>query len=402
MTVVALIHALASAPLFASRAFLTAFMSALLFRFGPTVPWLQDTELIASLAAAPPWFTHDWALVAFGALALLEAVAERNPELRAAMSEFEGVVKGGVALGITFGLLDAQSAAVAAPVLGVSAGTTTALVGSAAAGAASWGLASVRRSLLRPLEDMDTDDILGVRSVIALAEEGGVFGGLALLVVAPFAAAAAIFLAVGVVAAAKGFFGAREEAAKVPCRSCSAPHHASAMVCPSCEVAATGPRAVGAFGQARQTPAPAPDVHAHALLMRRRCPRCATRLAGRALGSRCPTCETPAFRSSEDVTIYIEGLRGRMGITLGALACLSFLPVVGVVPGLILVRLAIISPLRAYTPAMRGAAARWGNRVATVLLLCLQPIPLLGAAMLPLIGWTSWAFHRAALEKTTS
>ena len=91
-----------------------------------------------------------------------------------------------------------------------------------------------------------------------------------------------------------------------------------------------------------------------------------------------------------------------MGITLGALACLSFLPVVGVVPGLILVRLAIISPLRAYTPAMRGVAARWGNRVATVLLLCLQPIPLLGAAMLPLIGWTSWAFHRAALEKTTS
>ena len=58
----------------------------------------------------------------------------------------------------------------------------------------------------------------------------------------------------------------------------------------------------------------------------------------------------------------------------GALACLSFLPVVGVVPGLILVRLAIISPLRAYTPAMRGAAARWGNRVATVLLLCLQPL----------------------------
>jgi Zn finger protein HypA/HybF involved in hydrogenase expression len=398
MTVAALIHVLATAPLFASRAFLTAFLSALIFRFGPLVPWLQDTELISTLAAAPPWFTHDYALMALGTLAVLEAVAERSPEIRAAMGELEGLLKGSVALAIAFGLLDSQSVAIAAPILGVSATPATAAGGALLAGAGSFGLAGVRRAVLLPLDDMDMDDTLGVRSVVTLAEEGGVFGALAVLILAPIAALIAIGVAVVAVTGLRAWFEAREEAAKVDCGACPARHHASALACPECSTTTSTPRRVGAFGQARDGDAPDPVTHAHALLARRRCPRCATRLGGAAIDARCPACETPAFADESALTAYIDGLRGRLGITLAILAGMSFVPVLGMIPGLILVRLSVIAPLRAYTPVMRGVAARWGNRVATLFLLCLQPIPILGAAMLPLIGWTSWTFHRAALE----
>ncbi len=402
MTVAALIHVLASAPLFASRAFLTAFISAVVFRFGPLVPWLQDTELIATLASAPPWFTHDITLASLGVLAILEAASERSPDLRALIGEFEAPLKGLVALAITFGLLDAQSAAIAAPVLGVTATSTTAAAGAAFAGVASWGLASVRRGLLRPLDDMDYDDSLGIRSIVTLVEEGSVMGGLALLIVAPVAAAVAITVTAMAVSGIRAYIAAKEDAAKVVCTSCDVRHHASAVVCPGCATPTPSPRRVGAFGQAKVEPAPGPEQHAHALLMRRRCPRCASRLVGRAMDARCPECATSAFADEHALSVYVEGLRTRLGVTLAALAGMSLIPVVGMIPGLIVIRLTVISPLRAYTPVLAGAAARWGDRISTIVLLLLQPIPILGAAMMPLIGYKSWAFHRAALERSTT
>ncbi len=402
MTVAALIHVLASAPLFASRAFLTAFVSALVFRFGPLVPWLQDTELITTLASAPPWFTHDVTLLSLAALAILEAAAERSPDLRAVIGEFEAPIKGLVALAITFGLLDSQSAAIAAPVLGVTATSTTAAAGAAFAGVGAWGLASVRRGLLRPLDDLDSDDTLGIRSVITLVEEGSVMGGLALLIVAPVAAAVAITVTAMAVSGIRAYIGSKEEAAKIACGSCEVRHHASAVVCPSCSTPNPAPRRVGAFGQAKDEPAPEAARHEHALLTRRRCRRCASRLVGRAMDARCPECSTSAFADEHALSTYVDGLHGRLGFTLAALAGMSLIPVVGMIPGLIVIRLTVISPLRAYTPVLAGAAARWGDRITTIVLLLMQPIPILGAAMMPLIGWKSWAFHRAALERATT
>lgn len=402
MTVAALIHVFASAPLFASRAFLTALISALVFRFGPLVPWIQDTEMIATLAAAPPWFIHDITLISLATLAVVEAIAERSPDLRALFGEFEALIKGMVALAITFGLLDSQSAAIAAPVLGVTATTATAAAGAAVAGVGTWGLASVRRGLLRPLDDLDSDDTLGIRSVVTLIEEGSVMGGLALLIIAPMAAVIAITITAMAVSGLRAYATSKEEQAKVECSACATRHHASALVCPGCAAATTSPRSVGAFGQAKSASAPPAAQHRHALLTRRRCPRCATRLIGRAMDARCPGCESSAFADVHALSTYVEGLHGRLSITLAALAGMSFIPVVGMIPALILIRLTVIAPLRAYTPVLAGAAARWGDRISTLILLLLQPIPILGAAMMPLIGWKSWALHRAALERATT
>ena len=402
MTAATLIHVLAGAPLFASRAFLTAFLTALTFRFGPGLPLLQDTELVATLAAAPPWFTHDVTLIALAVAAVAEAVAERNPDLRAFFAEFEAPVKGLVALAISLGLLDAQSASIAAPVLGVTAGAAIPTAGAAAVGGVTWGLASVRRALLRPLEDLDMDDALGLRGIVGLVEEGTVVGGLAMLIVAPMAAAVALTAAAMGVSALRAWSAGREEAARVSCGSCGARHHASAVVCPGCGEAHPSPRKVGFLGASTDAPAPEAALHSHALLMRRRCPQCASRLVGRAMSARCPECERTAFANEEALATYVAGLHTRLGVTLGALAVMSFIPVLGMIPALILIRLSVVAPLRSYTPALAGVAARWGDRITTLVLLLLQPVPILGAAMMPLIGWKSWALHRAALERSTT
>ena len=76
------LQGLGSIGVFASRAFLPAFVTALLLRFGPQVPWLAHAGLLPHVRDVPTWFTSDAALVVLGLLAVLELVAERFPEAK--------------------------------------------------------------------------------------------------------------------------------------------------------------------------------------------------------------------------------------------------------------------------------------------------------------------------------
>lgn len=76
------LQGLGSVGVFASRAFLPAFVTALLLRSGPHAPWLDHAGLLPQVRDVPTWFTSDAALVVLGLLAILELVAERSPEAR--------------------------------------------------------------------------------------------------------------------------------------------------------------------------------------------------------------------------------------------------------------------------------------------------------------------------------
>ena len=69
MSLPLLIQGLGSIGVFASRAFLPAFATALLLRFGPQVPWLAQAGLLPHVRDVPTWFTSDTALVVLGLLA---------------------------------------------------------------------------------------------------------------------------------------------------------------------------------------------------------------------------------------------------------------------------------------------------------------------------------------------
>ena len=71
MTLTSILFSLGSAPLFAARPFLAAFVTALLARFGTDIPWLGGREVIQALSHAPHWFTSNTALAVLGVLGVL-------------------------------------------------------------------------------------------------------------------------------------------------------------------------------------------------------------------------------------------------------------------------------------------------------------------------------------------
>ena len=73
------LQGLGSVGVFASRAFLPAFVTALLLRFGPHAPWLAHAGLLPQVRGVPTWFTSDAALVVLGLLAALELVRRAVP-----------------------------------------------------------------------------------------------------------------------------------------------------------------------------------------------------------------------------------------------------------------------------------------------------------------------------------
>jgi hypothetical protein len=110
------LQGLGSVGVFASRALLPAFVTAVLLRFGPHVPWLAHAGLIPHIRNVPTWFTSD-ALVVLGILAALEIVAQQFPEAAAVLDEIHDYLKTGMAALTYLGVLDATGRAAAQQVI---------------------------------------------------------------------------------------------------------------------------------------------------------------------------------------------------------------------------------------------------------------------------------------------
>src|SRR5206468_7133494 len=111
------LQGLGSVGVFASRAFLPAFVTALLLRFGPQAPWLAQHGLLPHIRDVPTWFTSDVALVVLGLLAILELVAERFPEAKVLPDEVHDYLRTGMAVLTYLGVLNATERAAAQQVV---------------------------------------------------------------------------------------------------------------------------------------------------------------------------------------------------------------------------------------------------------------------------------------------
>src|SRR5260370_22843708 len=97
MSLPLLIQGLGSIGIFSSRAFLPAFATALLLRFGPQVPWLAHAGLLQHVRGVPTWFTSDTSLIILGLLSALALVAEHVPEAQAFLHEIHAYLQTGIA-----------------------------------------------------------------------------------------------------------------------------------------------------------------------------------------------------------------------------------------------------------------------------------------------------------------
>lgn len=396
MTLSAILYTLSSVPIFASRPFLAAFVTALLARFGPELPWIGDNAIVVALSASPTWFRSDTCLVILGFWALLEVLSAKSPEVRQILEQVDGLVKTAVAMLVAFAVIDADTANTIHSIqkAGFSLESSWALV----IGAATWLAAGLRRKVVELVVDADEGDDVGLQSLLAWAENSWAVLGLLFLVIFPIAALVLSALTMLGIGYARRRAEQREERAKTPCAGCQTPIRPHATRCHHCQREVAAPRAVGVFGQPKDAPAPDRARHAFDLVARKRCPQCASRLPKPAVRQACPTCAKLTFASPAEFERYLAVLAARLPKTLLVSLGLGAIPILGVIPGVIYYRLNLVAGLRGYLPPLRGCTTRWTVRVIHFLVIALQPIPLVGAVVLPFMCWSTYAIYRRSLS----
>jgi hypothetical protein len=65
--------------------------------------------------------------------------------------------------------------------------------------------------------------------------------------------------------------------------------------------------------------------------------------------------------------------------------------------GVIYYRLTMITGVRGYIPPLRGCTTKWIVRVVNWGVIALQPVPLLGAAIVPLMCFSNYAIYKRSL-----
>ena len=397
MSTAAAITVIGSVGVFPSRAFLPAFVTSCLLRFGHELPLLGGTEFLTNLHAttadSASWFTHDLTLTVLLVLSLLELWAVENPDLRQLMDPIESGLKALTAFLSATGVLSATDAATAQAIQGLP-WVDAALPVVAAGGV--FGIARTRRVVWETLTEMDPDDSMGLQALLARIETFWVLSAFLILVLIPWA----LILAAGLIFWALNRIERRTreriEESRLTCRSCDADAYRSAPHCPSCDAQMDAPCAVGVFGQDLATQSARLTRHDLDLLMKSRCGHCATPLRARTPHQHCDRCGRKPFPGREAIQRYAADIDSRRIPTLVLCGVLCLLPVLGALPALILYRLRIVSPYRRYLPAFASFTQRLKSRLLLYVVLLLQFIPLVGSIAFVSLGAAEHAMNRRA------
>jgi hypothetical protein len=397
MSTAAAITVLGSVGVFPSRAFLPAFVTSCLLRFGHEIPLLGGTEFLTNLGAtsadSASWFTHDLTLTVLLVLSLLELWAVENPDLRQLMDPIESGLKALTAFLSATGVLSTTDAATANAIQGLP--WVDAALPLVAAGGV-FGIARTRRIVWETLTEMDPDDSTGLQALLARIETFWVLSAFLILILVPWAlifAAALIFWTLNRIERRSR---ARIEESRLACRSCGADAYRSAPHCPSCDARMDAACAVGVFGQDLATQSAQLTRHDLDLLMKSRCGHCATPLPSRTPHQHCSLCKRKPFATPQATRRYAADIDSRLATTLALCGFLCLLPVLGALPALILYRLRIVSPYRRYLPPFASFTQRLKGRLLLYVVLLLQFIPLVGSIALVCLGAAEHAMNRRA------
>ena len=400
MDIASLLYGLGSGSIFASRAFLPAFLTSFFLRFGDKIPFMKEVSLFQNLSGEPCWFTHGGVITVLGVLAIIEIAATKFPEVEEGLGEVIKYGKAVVAVLTGLGFMSATDAQfveeVVAPVV-QEAGLMGTLV-LPFIGLMVFSLASARVKIMEFLRDMDDDDVLGIRGVLSWAEDTWVLVGTIILIVYPLIMVACLGIVIAALFLIRKYLEHREEQSLIPCSKCQTEMHPCALQCPSCNAENPSPRSIGFFGQSLDYAAPDRDQHELDLAEKRRCPACGTRFKKKHPRQKCERCDHDLFAGPEFQNRYIERVAKRLPRVLFICTGLSFLPVVGFIPGIIYYRTRLASPFSCYMPVGKRCCLKWLLRILLLLLVSVQLIPVLGAVVIPLMAILSYLLYKGGFK----
>jgi hypothetical protein len=410
MDLAALVNGIGSVGLFSTRIFLPAFITALLLRFGPELPLVHNLGLLGLVHLphnAPTWFTSNTCLIILGILSLGEILAQKNPESRRLLQEFDVYLKGAAAMVTSIGVIVTAHAALenAAAFHGGNAAIGYPAMQPTLAG---WGDA-----LIPIVVALCTIRVAAVRRMVALAvydhvegtplehlvnwlEDAWVVFGVFLLVLLPLVMLAIIGIATGALWMLRRHLEVVEEQGKVPCTKCGSLIYRSAMACPVCRQAVAAPAEIGWLGLAEPYPTDNIPEHPYRLTEKRRCSVCATKRRPRRPFEPCHACGSTAMSEPEFTRIYTSYIGRRLPSALVVCVLFSLVPILGLIFGTIYYRMELVLPFSQYLPMGRRFLLRWAIRLLFVALILLQIIPVVGAVVIPVMALISYLAYRSA------
>ena len=391
-------------PYFTTRTFVPLFSAAVMTRLGGTgLTWI-DPETAALLEGAPAWFIDGWMLAGLGLLALAEVAAAKSPELRELALSVDAKTKAMTvfALCVLLAPSDLRHAVSDVAFHGFNLVQSVDYVWAVLVAAATWFCAGLRGAIHRFLIELDEDDDLGLQGLLSWLEDSIGFVGVIFVVFLPLLSLIVLGLTVAGLWLIRRYLEHREEKAKIPCEQCAAPVAPCGPRCPSCRHLRRQVFAVGVLGTIKDTLAPDMVRHSRQLLANKRCPTCGERLKERRLDQRCGACLAPPFANQQAVAASLASIREQLPRILLVLLAVGFVPILGLIVGVIYYRLSIIASLRCYLPRGTGMMARWGVRLINLVILCFQPVPILGMLTLPLMCLTNYGVYSSLLERQST
>jgi hypothetical protein len=390
MNLTPLFQAIGSAGLFSSRVFLPALLSALLLRFGIHIPFIDHTNLVSHATHTPTWFTSNLSITILAILSVAEIFAQKNPETRRLLQEFDVYLKVAMALLTSFGVINATDASFVQQTVH-QAGFENSLIPLISA-LGTWRIAIFRRDVMNAL--LDHLEGTHLDTLISWLEEAWVFFGMFLLVLFPLLMLLMIGIATGVLYLLRKRLEIREDQTRIACTQCGSPIYACAIACPQCRQTISQPTEIGFLGQSQPFPTTDLPNHPYRLVEKRRCPRCASRLKTRDPFHPCPACADLSRISPEFSQAYINYITQRLPLVLGVSFLMSLVPIIGLIVGTIYYRMELVLPFSQYLPLGRRFFLRWGIRLLFLLMILLQVIPIIGGFVVPLMAFISFTAYR--------
>ena len=396
-----LIYGLGISGLFASRAFIPAFISAFVLRFGDSFPFLNKIDFIQNAGGGEPtWFTNGYVITALGVLSALEIIATKIPEAEEALESVNKYLKTGMVAATYFGFLStADKSYIEGNLLVMQAGFISNIWGLLST-ANTYFFASLRSGLLEMLFEADQDDDLGLRKLISWAEDGWAVIGFFWLILYPLVVLAILGLVLGGAFLLKKYFEYKEEKSRINCSGCDEKNYPSATECHSCHTPVPSPVKIGMFGQSKTDPAEDIEKHKLRLVEKKRCPACATRLENRNPKQSCQSCGHELFSDEIFARDYLSGIAGRVPLVLIISLGLSFIPLLGLVIGIIIYRIQLVAPFRRYIPLHRSFFIKWMIRFFFLFMIILQVIPGVGGIAVPIMAFVSYRTYRGSFVKS--
>jgi hypothetical protein len=396
MQIATLIYGTGSVGPFASRAFVPAFITALMLRFAPEyVSWISD-DMVRVAADAPGWFISDASLIIFGLLAALEIAATKSQDIRAAYQEIDKYIKPLVAIITYMGVVTTQDTGFferATQQAGFADSLPALMIG-----VGVFWLGTLRGGLLGFFIDADEDDDIGAQGLFSWAEDLWAFCGPILLLIFPIVMLLLLGFITGLLVLIQKRAQAKEELSKTPCTNCGEKIYNAAINCPACQTPTASPGDVNFLGRSLDVPTPDLQAHPYKLVEKKRCPVCATRFEKRAVHQQCHACGHHLFKDPDFTHAYLARSDARLPIVLLLSALFSLIPVLGLIPGIIYYRITLIAPIRKYIPRSRAIFLRWGIRIIFFLLIMFQWFPLAGGLVVPIMALVNYTVYRSAFK----